>query len=756
LLIINPAQVSAVGLGEMNVKSQLGQPLNATVPITLAAGESIPKNCVAPTRNSSGIGSPTNLKVTTPAATQAGTYNLRVTTTNPLHEPMYEISLLIDCPGTPVLLRQYVLMLDLPIMTVNGTDTAVADFSATNVSSSTTSRGDTLFVPSPTVQPLVQSARSTDPATTRALQQSQQTIPAGKPYRISKGDTLSTIAARVEGRSADTTWSVAKLIFSMNPQAFIRDNPDLIKLGSKIDIPEAAQLVGLAKGRSSSLSVAAVTQTTAQPEPANEPRPTPVPAPIPASVAIPDATNRQEVSVSKPEPEQLATNTQEAIADTSAATTAVADQPVVTQPAETEALDTDAISPFLDEQPAPVSITEGKTAAVTDPVVQPIAVATTTNIGSSKTVNPLLAILVGMLLGLIGSVLMFRRQIISTLTGLTRSRKPRPVIRTDAQPEKQAEEEIVAEVTDVDSFDTAEANSAFVAPNSASAFDTSSAESVFNSQQNEIEPLPIKEAMESTYIVETSAAIVETSAAETAVLNDVESFDPGTLENTGELPVNGEDEMLSQLFDESASTLDDQTNEIFDPTGGMDAALSGTIENPATPGLPEWIDEQDQGFDATMELPSESDHDTLGPTAEMPVRPNNALLDETALMPADSDEDLVPSLTTELDGILDDIDADELFATSDNLAGEAGAGSPMDEISDSPTITSHLIELPSEGADNLSQTMQDAMSLLEQDFDDEFTASQILERPEIKRLLDGERDEETEDTNPLPGQKVSS
>jgi len=505
------------------------------------------------------------------------------------------------------------------------------------------------------------------------------------------------------------------------------------------------------------MSVAAVTQTTAQPEPANEPRPTPVPAPIPASVVIPDATNRQEVSVSKPEPEQLVTTTPEDIAETSAATTAVADQPVVNQPAEietikTSAIDTDDVSPFLDEQPAPVSITEDTTESVTEPVVQPIPVATTTSIESSRTVNPLLAILVGMLLGLMVSVLMFRRQIISALTGLLRSRKPRPVIRTVAQPAKQAEEEIVVEVTeaaDVDSFDTAEANSAFGAPNSASAFDTSGAESAFNSQQDEIEPLPIKEAMESTYIV-------ETSAAETTVLNDVESFDPGTLENTGELPINAEDEMLSQLFDESASTLDGQTNEIFDPTGGMDAASSGTDDNPAIVGLPEWIDEQDQGFDATMELPSESDHDSLDPTAEMPVRPNNALLDETALMPAESDEDLVPSLTTELDGILDDIDADALFATSDNLGGDTDEEPPMDGISNSPTVTSHLTELPAEGDDNLSQTMRDAMSLLEQDFDDEFTASQILERPEINRLLDGERDEETADSDLLPDQKVSS
>ena len=119
LLAINPVAVNAVGLGEMSVNSHLGQPLDVTVPFTLAAGESIPQDCIAPARTSSAIGTPKKLRVSHPAATQPGTYNLRVTTTNALHEPMYEISLLIDCPGTSVLLRQYVLMLDMADMTAS-------------------------------------------------------------------------------------------------------------------------------------------------------------------------------------------------------------------------------------------------------------------------------------------------------------------------------------------------------------------------------------------------------------------------------------------------------------------------------------------------------------------------------------------------------------------------------------------------------------------------------------------------------------
>ena len=46
MLAVNPTLVGAVGLGEMQVKSSLGQPLAATVPLRLAAGETLSKDCV--------------------------------------------------------------------------------------------------------------------------------------------------------------------------------------------------------------------------------------------------------------------------------------------------------------------------------------------------------------------------------------------------------------------------------------------------------------------------------------------------------------------------------------------------------------------------------------------------------------------------------------------------------------------------------------------------------------------------------------
>ena len=85
-------------------------------------------------------------------------------------------------------------------------------------------------------------ATAPSPDRSRSLQNTHAPIQAGTTYRISQGDTLSTIAARIDGRLPDTTWAVAEQIFASNPDAFIRNNPDLIKLGSLIQIPGVAEL----------------------------------------------------------------------------------------------------------------------------------------------------------------------------------------------------------------------------------------------------------------------------------------------------------------------------------------------------------------------------------------------------------------------------------------------------------------------------------------------------------------------------------
>ncbi|MDP6675878.1 MAG: LysM peptidoglycan-binding domain-containing protein, partial [Gammaproteobacteria bacterium] len=541
MLAINPVLVNAISLGEISVNSRLGQPLDASVPLTLAAGESMPKGCVAPAKGSDGFSTPSQLRINSPAAMQPGTYSLRVTTSNALYEPMYEISLLIDCPGTPLLLRTYVLMLDLPGIHVSAPETEQANIS-----------GDTLTVPATTrqapSQPVIQTiVPETSQRVERSVQRSETAIPAGQPYRVSSGDTLSTIAARVVGRSPDTTWSVANHIYLSNPQAFISNNPNLIKLGSLIKIPSVTELSGIEKGHTSKTLARTLTVTakpaTTQPEPIKESRLPTVPAPIPAPVATQVTREQPETFITEPMPKQsdmtLLNSGEKAVVDI----TTEKNQPVITQPAATfpaysaaaiETADTAIITPFLDEQP--VSASDSNTS---ESAVPPIPVTSTTARNEpSNPVNPMVAILVGILLGALISLLTLRRPLTEAFTRLFNRRTALTATRTrkNTAPRTAKQEDTTA---------------------GAKTFDTSVADTAFETQQEQDEPLPITDPAECTYIVEASG--------------------PDTIQNLATLQVNSDDEMLAQLFADDELTADDPRHGVFDPTGSFDAAATSTF-----------------------------------------------------------------------------------------------------------------------------------------------------------------------------------
>jgi hypothetical protein len=219
---IGPAH--AITLGEITVHSALGQSLHATVPVSLAAGEYLGSTCVSvPPARSADLGTIRQARLQTPETGVPGTYDIGITTPRPLYEPMYELQLQVKCPGAPLLVRQYVLMLDLP-----GTLPAVAAAPAVSP------------VATPVI-PVAAERRVSAPTTARPVRTRRaattgSAIPAGSRYRVEHGDTLSTISARVRDRGAGV-WAFAERIFEGNTSAFIGGNPDLIRLGAEIDIP---------------------------------------------------------------------------------------------------------------------------------------------------------------------------------------------------------------------------------------------------------------------------------------------------------------------------------------------------------------------------------------------------------------------------------------------------------------------------------------------------------------------------------------
>lgn len=259
---LDPA--GAVTLGDVTLESTLGQPLNARVPVLLQPGETLTGSCVtAPVATSPELGTLPRPVVSVPETAAAGSYDLRITTTQPLYEPMYELQLQVRCPGIALVVRQYVLMLDLP-------------------GSRPATRQPAASAPVPAAMTLPAPAETPAPARPRpALAAPATPIDAGSSYRVQAGDTLSTIAARVGARGDGGLWAMADRIFAANPDAFIGGNPDLIKLGSEIVIPQPAASVpattpDTVTATSTSVAVAAPAAT--------------LPAPDPSPAAAPDTT----------------------------------------------------------------------------------------------------------------------------------------------------------------------------------------------------------------------------------------------------------------------------------------------------------------------------------------------------------------------------------------------------------------------------------------------------------------------------------
>ena len=345
LLVLAPAGQSLT-LGDINIRSTLGQRLDATVPVRLGAGEALASTCVAPGHQTSDLRSIPGAQVTTPQATREGVYQLQVTSASALYEPMYELELMVQCPGVPVLFRQYVLMLDLPAAVASSA--AMAPEPAVVPAAAATAQSADAAIEKPAIQP-----RATRPLS--AASHPGETIEMGARYRVVAGDSLSSIAARVRSRKV-SLWAFADVIQAANPDAFIRSDANLIKLGSEILIPAA--------------TASAVPELL----------PAPAPVLVPAQVTPP---------VIAPEPPALADLTQAA-------------QPEAAQPeaAQPEATLAEAARP--QSVPAPVV----RRAAV------PAPSANAAEEAAADQPNPVVAASAGILFGLcISTLLWFRKRL---------------------------------------------------------------------------------------------------------------------------------------------------------------------------------------------------------------------------------------------------------------------------------------------------------------------------------------------------------
>ena len=231
-LAVTPA--AALELGELTVQSNLGQPLRASIAYALAPNEMLSDTCVSvgggrSTGDLPGIGRST-ISVTDNAILITGEFVIR--------EPMMATRVTINCPYTPNLSREYMLLVD---------PAAVAEAR--------------VAVTTPQAAPVAATAPQPVARTTTRPARTADTTPIGQAtrYQVKPGETLGEIVSRIENRSM-SLWPAVNTIFMANPDAFIDNDPNKLKAGTWLTIPS---LDGSAPVVSAAAPAAAPTVATA-------------------------------------------------------------------------------------------------------------------------------------------------------------------------------------------------------------------------------------------------------------------------------------------------------------------------------------------------------------------------------------------------------------------------------------------------------------------------------------------------------------
>jgi FimV-like protein len=274
LACLQPGQADALTLGELKVQSAIGQPLVSTTTARITSGETLGAGCVSSVATpTGGLNSPKDLTVTIPEAFVAGEYPVRITSAKPLYEPMYEIRLQVKCPGSVSLARSYVVMMNMPMTSpqtqpVNDKSQPVLQANKVRQAQPDNNTPQIMLQDQPATSeaaPATASAPVKEPASepapvamdakaktaprpyTERFPTPMEPINASVDYRVGEGDTLSTIAQRIQDRPANSTYEVAAAIHQLNPDAFVNNDPNLVKLGSVLSIPPIEQLLGQEK-----------------------------------------------------------------------------------------------------------------------------------------------------------------------------------------------------------------------------------------------------------------------------------------------------------------------------------------------------------------------------------------------------------------------------------------------------------------------------------------------------------------------------
>ena len=255
----------ALGLGQIEVKSALNQPLVAEIPVLVSSpgeADALSVRLAAPDAFTRvGLDRPTlqaanlNFEV---ATNGAGRTVIRVTTPHSVADPFLSFLLEVDW-GKGKMLREYTVLLDPPsMMPISGSAPAtvapvaeVEPMRSEPLLESPPPMQEPIFTPEPAPMPTaaapVESAPPpAQPAPVAPMQDRAAAYTADSYGPVGSGETLWTIA---QGTRPDAAVSINQMMLALlraNPEAFIDNNINRLKKGAVLRIPGREEATTLA------------------------------------------------------------------------------------------------------------------------------------------------------------------------------------------------------------------------------------------------------------------------------------------------------------------------------------------------------------------------------------------------------------------------------------------------------------------------------------------------------------------------------
>ena len=237
-LLLVPVLAQAAGLGRLTVQSNIGQPLNAEIDLVSVRGDEastmVARLASVDAYQQSNLqynSSLSGLRVSIERRAD-GQYFIKLAGSRPVNEPFIDLLVELTSSGTR-LVREYTALLDPPGY---GQQTAAP----------------AVPTPAPAAAPTRPIAAPAAPASAPIAAPAAKAAPAigaakaGEYGPVAKGDTLGKIAASLKPEGVSLEQMLVGL-YRSNPDAFIRNNMNLVKSGKILRVPDAQELAAVSR-----------------------------------------------------------------------------------------------------------------------------------------------------------------------------------------------------------------------------------------------------------------------------------------------------------------------------------------------------------------------------------------------------------------------------------------------------------------------------------------------------------------------------